>query len=488
MVTKVKLLDLVIIASLVIAVGTFLFTTPQLKSLGFTPSMEHGSSNINSDVVLTLTSSSVRQPNDIYLSFSGLTSKNADLYYFDYHTGKWALWYRASELPSSQKTLQLKRLDPCSNAKWDGKIWETKILITPSDKTSPAVFTYTTADVVSSGYSDKSCWNPTQSNNVCHWKGKTLNYGDSVCMGDYLMVCYAGEAGTNALGFKVKSCSNGCKTEAALDSASPRGFCVTSPPYCYTVPNDATISESIDSTNCESRGGQWNWCQDSCDNAKTCYDGVQDQDETGVDCGGVCSAECPAMTPPAPSCYDGIQNQGEVGVDCGGPCDACETYPASPTCYDHIKNEGETNVDCGGPCKACVTGPAIRPATIPNQHDCVYQSLPTLTLSASKECPTEYICPTTQRGFFSKDEALKDCELEPVQAGVEAPSVLVNYPANVYRDASGNPICPSGKQPNAWEDVNNACMPKSTYMGAAIIFLIALFGYVIGKTKRRKRP
>ena len=30
---------------------------------------------------------------------------------------------------------------------------------------------------------------------------------------------------------------------------------------------------------------------------ETCSDGIQNQDETGVDCGGVCSA-CPAVTPP----------------------------------------------------------------------------------------------------------------------------------------------------------------------------------------------
>ena len=28
---------------------------------------------------------------------------------------------------------------------------------------------------------------------------------------------------------------------------------------------------------------------------------------------------------PAPSCGDGIQNQGETGIDCGGPCAACAT-------------------------------------------------------------------------------------------------------------------------------------------------------------------
>jgi hypothetical protein len=28
---------------------------------------------------------------------------------------------------------------------------------------------------------------------------------------------------------------------------------------------------------------------------------------------------------PTPTCSDGIQNQGETGIDCGGPCTACQT-------------------------------------------------------------------------------------------------------------------------------------------------------------------
>lgn len=70
----------------------------------------------------------------------------------------------------------------------------------------------------------------------------------------------------------------------------------------------------------------------------TCDDGLWDQGEEGVDCGGPCA--------PCPSCSDGIQNQGEEDVDCGAPCAAC------PTCSDGIQNQGETGVDCGGPCAA----------------------------------------------------------------------------------------------------------------------------------------
>jgi len=76
--------------------------------------------------------------------------------------------------------------------------------------------------------------------------------------------------------------------------------------------------------------------------AATCSDGIQNQGETDIDCGGPC--------PACPTCTDGIQNQGETDIDCGGPCIAC------PTCSDGIQNQGETGVDCGGPCAPCGGG------------------------------------------------------------------------------------------------------------------------------------
>ena len=70
-----------------------------------------------------------------------------------------------------------------------------------------------------------------------------------------------------------------------------------------------------------------------------CSDEIQNQDETGIDCGGSCKA--------CPTCEDGIQNQDETGLDCGGSCAACAT------CNDEIQNQDETGIDCGGICGAC---------------------------------------------------------------------------------------------------------------------------------------
>ncbi|MEM9921285.1 MAG: T9SS type A sorting domain-containing protein, partial [Bacteroidota bacterium] len=61
-----------------------------------------------------------------------------------------------------------------------------------------------------------------------------------------------------------------------------------------------------------------------------------------------------SRTPP-PSCNDGIQNGNETGIDCGGSCPAC------PTCSDGIQNGNETGVDCGGNCAPCSDNSCLVP-------------------------------------------------------------------------------------------------------------------------------
>ena len=94
---------------------------------------------------------------------------------------------------------------------------------------------------------------------------------------------------------------------------------------------------------------------------ESCYDGIKNQDETDIDCGGRICRKCidgkrcitdddcinncditagACYTPPpeievqaplpAGNCYDGIQNQGETGIDCGGPCAPCFVRRPAP--------------------------------------------------------------------------------------------------------------------------------------------------------------
>ncbi|MBR9920317.1 MAG: T9SS type A sorting domain-containing protein [Bacteroidetes bacterium] len=85
-------------------------------------------------------------------------------------------------------------------------------------------------------------------------------------------------------------------------------------------------------------------CTSSC-GPPSCEDGIQNQDETGVDCGG---STCPAC----PTCSDGIQNGEELGVDCGGPdCAPCPCNGQDVTLtivLDNYPSETTWTITSGG--------------------------------------------------------------------------------------------------------------------------------------------
>ena len=146
------------------------------------------------------------------------------------------------------------------------------------------------------------------------------SYGDGLC-------CQYGEGSyvvTDEYGNELAS-------GASFNSTSSGNFCIS-------VDNgpDPTCDDGIQNGN--ETGVD---CGGDCAACPTCDDGVQNGNETGVDCGGDCAA--------CPTCDDGLQNGNETGVDCGGDCAAC------PTCDDGLQNGNETGVDCGGDCAACPT-------------------------------------------------------------------------------------------------------------------------------------
>ena len=92
----------------------------------------------------------------------------------------------------------------------------------------------------------------------------------------------------------------------------------------------------------------------TCTQPPSCTDGIQNGNETGVDCGG---PDCPAC----PTCNDGIQNGDETGIDCGGSCpNVCP-----PNCEDGILNGDEIGIDCGGAtCPPCAAGSCADPIVL----------------------------------------------------------------------------------------------------------------------------
>ncbi|MEQ9077887.1 MAG: hypothetical protein RLP09_28750 [Sandaracinaceae bacterium] len=125
-----------------------------------------------------------------------------------------------------------------------------------------------------------------------------------------------------------------------------------------------------------------------------CRDGVTNNDETDVDCGGTICPDCFAgqmcVVPGdcvsnicmsgvcnAPGCGDGVLNGRETDLDCGGgACMGCAIGQScmvggdcdtgvcaggvcqAPTCTDGVANGLETDIDCGGSsaCPRCPDG------------------------------------------------------------------------------------------------------------------------------------
>ena len=138
------------------------------------------------------------------------------------------------------------------------------------------------------------------------------------------------------------------------------------------------------------------------DELPPCYNGIKDDNETGVDCGGSCALtvgcvgnctiagivdycdgidndkdcivdeDCkpnegrkpvaaPKESPQAPgqakpTCSDGVQNQGEIAVDCGGEC----VVSAAEVC-DGVDNDRDCQLDEGGVCATTAPPENLQP-------------------------------------------------------------------------------------------------------------------------------
>ncbi|MFK7757043.1 MAG: hypothetical protein AB8B53_08955 [Flavobacteriales bacterium] len=132
------------------------------------------------------------------------------------------------------------------------------------------------------------------------------------------------------------NCNDGILNNGEFDVDCGGPNCDPCPPSCTNGLWDVDFGET--DVDC---GGP------NCDPCPTCNDGILNQDETGIDCGG---EECePCST--SGSCINGVLDGDETGVDCGGvDCPDCP----EETCFDGIMNQDETGVDCGGAnCPGC---------------------------------------------------------------------------------------------------------------------------------------
>jgi hypothetical protein len=143
---------------------------------------------------------------------------------------------------------------------------------------------------------------------------------------------------------------------------------------------------------------------------EACNDGVEDDDETGIDCGGSCA--------PAKRCTPGL--------GCKSPSDCLSVVCtagtcAASTCSDGVQNGDETGVDCGGPClpsKKCASGTGCKIAADCQSNICGAGATCASSCASPSECAPGDTCVQTA------------C----VAAPPSCKAILASYPAAVTGD------------------------------------------------------
>ena len=147
------------------------------------------------------------------------------------------------------------------------------------------------------------------------------------------------------------SCSNGVFDEGETDVDCGGGSCSPCPDGRKCESNRDCLSQTCDSVTHVCLKG-------SCD------DGIKNNDETDADCGGA-SYNCRR-------CEDGLSCRRHA--DCASEfCDPTSLVCRHPSCNNRKQDEQETDVDCGGP----LCGPCMNGASCATHGDC-----------ASKLCET----------------------------------------------------------------------------------------------------
>lgn len=146
-------------------------------------------------------------------------------------------------------------------------------------------------------------------------------------------------------GYKTRTCTDSNNCGAIVNKPAESKSCVIG-----ECTSGETKSCGSDIGRCKKgtqtcEDGEWSDCVGEISPIKEiCNNNVDD------DCDGLIDEYCLAGT-----CYDGIQNQGEEGIDCGGPCPTpcpvIEVCNNNGICETHL---GETQENCLNDCPVCL--------------------------------------------------------------------------------------------------------------------------------------
>lgn len=175
-------------------------------------------------------------------------------------------------------------------------------------------------EIVWSGYS----YYPDADGENCHGRALTAAAAEGIASANVI----EGQTYLTCSGFITSY--EGPRDMNATCTCGARGMLWYQSQTCLQRPIQCTRPLSFD------YNGPW---PDTC---PSCTDGIKNQDETDVDCGGSCSR-----------CLD--HKACQTGGDCiSKNCSAGVCVPA--TCTDGIRNQDESDVDCGGGCAGCAVG------------------------------------------------------------------------------------------------------------------------------------
>jgi hypothetical protein len=172
------------------------------------------------------------------------------------------------------------------------------------------------------GISQNTCEGTIQASSLAEWAGFTTvgngtagcvrvcitfnNLGTGKCSGNNEQIIVRNTAGNIRAQWTAGTAVGTCVTMNLND-----GYARLSK-LCLTAGRDATITwETVN-------------CTTGANVCSHCINGVQDADETGVDCGG---ASCPPCVSTPAHCSNGILDGDEVLTDCGGSCPDCAPQP-----------------------------------------------------------------------------------------------------------------------------------------------------------------
>jgi len=189
--------------------------------------------------------------------------------------------------------------------------------------------------------------------------------------------CDANGSGSSTSGTSGTS-GSGSASDTGTDTGSASGSTSTAETGSTTDNTDTDGTSSTTTTDTDTDGS-------------TCSNGVLDDEETDVDCGG---PECDACDTDD-ACAEPEDCMSSVCTD-----DVC----AAPACDDAVLNGDETDVDCGGDtCDACAPGGACVEADDCASANCLADDTcgPLLTVEGAPSCSTLLAEPVTLSAMAS---------------------------------------------------------------------------------------